>query len=424
MGIEAGTLQLHNTRGVKAGTPKTLYLLDEGSLVGTHSFRKFLDTARPQDRVIIAYDHRQHYAVEAGRIIEELEMAGVETIRMEKIMRQQDNPELLASIEKFRDSFGPRCSQNMIEGLKALAERFRVWEAPSREKRFDGIAEFYAVDPERSLAISPDNKSLMEINVAIRERLQKERVVGPDAYEAEILKGVRDLTDADKRLAANYRQGDVIRWGRAGTLGGRGHVSAGQYTPVVSVDAERNEVTVRIRDSFGEREVSLDPRTGQGEVYEAEKRSFAIGDKVQITRPWTLTRGDVIANRGVGVIRELDDAGKAVLELEGRRIVWNIADMPHVEYGYAMTSYSAQSLTVPRVAVHIDTEDSMIRSLVEKPLLYVGASRAGEDLAIFTDNRELLLDPQRSPILRQHDKPMALSSKEIEQESEIYARIA
>jgi len=137
-----------------------------------------------------------------------------------------------------------------------------------------------------------------------------------------------------------------------------------------------------------------------------------------------LTRSDVIANRAVGIIRELDDAGRAVLEIEGRRIVWDVADMPHVEYGYAMTSYSAKSLTVPRVAVHIDTEDSMIRSLVEKPLLYVGASRAAEDVAIFTDNRELLLDPQRSPILRQHDKPMALSPKEIEQESEIYARIA
>ena len=173
-------------------------------------------------------------------------------------MRQQDNPELLASIEKFRDSFGPHGSQNMIEGLRALAERFRVWEAPSRKKRFDGIAEFYAADPERSLAISPDNRSLKEINVAIRERLQKERVVGPDAYEAEILKGVRDLTDADKLLAANYRQGDVIRWGRAGTLGGRGHVSAGQYTPVISVDAERNEVTVRIHDS-DHKTVDIDP---------------------------------------------------------------------------------------------------------------------------------------------------------------------
>ena len=414
MGISATTLQMHNTRGADAAARKTLYLLDEGSLVGAPSFRKFAQSVRPQDRVIIAYDRRQHHSVEAGRIVEELEDAGVETIRLEKIVRQRDNPELLAVVEKFRDSFGPQGSNaNVIEGLKMLDDQNRIWQAPNRANRFDAIASWYAHDPEDALVVSPDNQSLEEINAAIRNKLQHLAKVQTDGYQAIVLKGLRGLTDADKRIAANYEPGNVIRWGKPGTLGGRGRVSAGQYTAVVAVDADRNEVTIRLADALGTRDVTFDPRTGQGEIYESVVRQFAVGDRIQITRPWTVKRGNVIANRAVGTITALKENGEAELQIDGQRLKWNIRDMPHADYGYAMTSYSAQSLTVSRVAVHVDTGDSRIRPLLEKALLYVGTSRGVDDVMVFTDDRETLFSPTESPILRQHDKPTALSHDEV-----------
>jgi DNA primase catalytic core len=418
MGVPASTLQLHNIRPVKPGTPKTLYLLDEGSLVGAPSFRKFVGSIRPQDRVVIAYDRRQHTSVEAGRVIEELETSGVDTIRLEKIVRQRENPELLAVIEKFRESFGHRGSLRMIEGLQMLDDQRRIWQAPNRPRRFDAIAEYYAYDPEDTVVVTPDNRSLEEINQAVRAKLQTKGMVQADACETVVLKGVRGLTDADKRLATNYEPGNVIRWGKAGTLGGRGRVVSGQYTTVLSVDADRNEITIRVADSLGQHDISFDPRSGQGEVYDSDVRAFAVGDKVRITRPWTIRRGDVVANGAVGTIRELTEDGKAQIEIDGRLVDWDMQAMPHAEYGYAMTSYTAQSLTVSRVAVHIDTGDSRIRSLIEKSLLYVGASRAASDVMVFTDDREVLLSPEESPILRQQDKPMALSSKEIEEEAQ------
>lgn len=419
MNVDAITLQMHNVRGVRPGTKKTLYMLDEGSLVGAASFRKFLDTVRPEDRVVIAYDHRQHHSVEAGRIVEELESAGVQTIRLEKIVRQRGNPELLKVIENFRDSFGHAGSEKMIAGLTMLEDQCRIWQAPNRQRRFEAIAQWYAHDHEDAIVVTPDNLSLDEISLAVRGKLQERGLVQQEFYRAVVLKAVRGLTEADKRLASNYEAGNVIRWGKAGTLGGRGRVSAGQYTPVASVDAQRNEVTIRVTDSFGERDVTFDPRTGQGEIYETAEREFAVGDKVRITRPWTIKRGDVIANGAIGTIRSLTPEGKAGLEIDGRLVDWNITEMPHAEHGYAMTSYMAQSLTVSRVAVHIDTGDSRVRPLIEKALLYVGTSRAAQDVMVFTDDREVLLSPDDSPIIRQHDKPMALSRKEIDREAEL-----
>ena len=88
--------------------------------------------------------------------------------------------------------------------------------------------------------------------------------------------------------------------------------------------------------------------------------------------------------------------------------------MPHVEYAYAMTSYSLQSKTSERTLLQIDTGDSRIRTLLDKPLLYVGASRGNRELLVFTDDKECLLG-EHSPVNRVALKPKALSREEIEE---------
>lgn len=91
--------------------------------------------------------------MEAGRIIEELEQAGVATLRLEKIVRQQNASELLEIIECFA------CGK-MTEGLKRLDKQARICEVPDRRERFRAIAVYYAASPENTLIVSPDNRSL------------------------------------------------------------------------------------------------------------------------------------------------------------------------------------------------------------------------------------------------------------------------
>ncbi|HZT35311.1 MAG TPA: hypothetical protein VFA15_05300, partial [Nitrososphaera sp.] len=63
-----------------------------------------------------------------------------------------------------------------------------------------------------------------------------------------------------------------------------------------------------------------------------------------------------------------------------------------------------QSKTSERTLLQIDTGDSRIRTLLDKPLLYVGASRGSRDLVIFTDDKECLLG-EHSPVNRLSMKP-------------------
>ena len=272
IGIRAETIQSHLLRGVAPDQAKRLYILDEGSLVGTRQFHEFSKTVRPQDRVVIAYDPRQHQSVEAGRIVEELEQAGVTTFRLEKIVRQRNAPELLAVVERFAEG-------QIREGLEMLDDQNRLWEVPDRRKRFAAMAGYYAEHPAGTLIVSPDNRSIQELNSAVRQALRERNLLGEDCYEARVLIALRDVRPADRKCAATYEPGNVIRWGKAVSRLG---VTSGEYSEVKSVDPESNMVTILVEGPKGQREVTYDPRHAWGvEIFETQKRRFALGDRVR-----------------------------------------------------------------------------------------------------------------------------------------------
>ena len=94
-------------------------------------------------------------------------------------------------------------------------------------------------------------------------------------------------------------------------------------------------------------------------------------------------------------------------------MTWDPNQNPHVDYAYAVTSYSVQFATSEKVAFHVDTGDSRIRQLLDKPFLYVSATRGKADVRVFTDDVERLLDPVNSPVQRVALKPNVLSPTEI-----------
>src|SRR5579875_1008334 len=285
IGMRSETLQSHLQSGVAKVTPKRLYILDEGSLVGTRQFHEFLQTVRAQDRVIIAYDPRQHQSVEAGRIVEELEQAGVAAFRLEKIVRQQNAPELLNVIECFARG-------RMIEGLTLLDDQNRIREFGDRKDRFSAIAREYAADPQKTLIVSPDNRSLAEINTSVRAELQMRGLLKPDAYEAQILVGRRDLRTEDRKVAATYNVDDVVRFGKRVSFLG---VASGDFGRVASRDAEANTVTLRLQTSGSE--VTYDPGRAFGvEIFTTANRWFSEGERVQLTRPWKPGKRTKVAN--------------------------------------------------------------------------------------------------------------------------------
>src|SRR5207245_5175890 len=100
-GIESSTLQRHLTRSEEPhDRQKRLYVLDESSLASTKQMNEFLHRLREDDRVLLVGDTRQHEAVEAGRPYQQLQEAGIETARLDEIMRQKE-PALREVVEQL-----------------------------------------------------------------------------------------------------------------------------------------------------------------------------------------------------------------------------------------------------------------------------------------------------------------------------------
>ena len=94
-GMEAETLQAHllakqQPESEDLFRPK-LFFVDESSLASSKQMHEFLRSLGPRDRVLLIGDIKQHQSVEAGRIFEELQDAGLGVARLEKIVRQKDD---------------------------------------------------------------------------------------------------------------------------------------------------------------------------------------------------------------------------------------------------------------------------------------------------------------------------------------------
>jgi hypothetical protein len=192
----------------------------------------------------------------------------------------------------------------------------------------------------------------------------------------------QDVTGADRQWAEQYAVGDVVRY----TTGSRTlELRAGEYANVVQVNPRDNQVTVTRRS--GER-VTYDPRRLHGvTVFRETDRTFARGDRIQFTAPY---RAQKIANRELATVESIRIDGDLRVRLDSRRAVgFNIAEHPHLDYGYAVTSHSSQGQTADRVLVHVDTE-RLGEQLVNRRLAYVAISRGRYDAHIYTNDRATL----------------------------------
>ena len=122
-GIEANTLQSFLARKQAEPASRRLYMLDESSLASTRQMRAFLEKIRPEDRVLVIGDTRQHQGVDAGRPFQQMQEAGMRTARLETIMRQKD-PELLRAVQHL-------ATNETEKGIALLAAQGRVTELPN-----------------------------------------------------------------------------------------------------------------------------------------------------------------------------------------------------------------------------------------------------------------------------------------------------
>jgi conjugative relaxase-like TrwC/TraI family protein len=374
-GMQTETLQRHLARGKQPDDGRwRLYIVDEASMVGTRQMHTFMERLNRYDRVLFVGDVRQHEAVEAGRPYAQLQEAGLRTARLDEILRQKD-PVLKETVERLAHG-------EVKEAIASLNQQGRVHEIKDRGERIGEVAREYARSPKGTLVISPDNESRREINGHIHRAMRESGQVKGADHRVPVLYARQELTGADRQHAQHYESGDVIRYTKGSKPLG---IQAGEYARVARVDGESNTLTITRKS--GE-ELSYDPRRLQGvTVYRETERTFAQGDRVQMTAPYHEQK---LANRELGTVEKIDNSGNLKLRMDsGREVEFNVWQMPHLDYGYAVTSHSSQGQTADRVLVHVDSSQAH-GELLNSRMAYVSVSRAQFDVQMYTNDAKTL----------------------------------
>jgi hypothetical protein len=115
----------------------------------------------------------------------------METARLDAIVRQRD-PALRAIVEQL--------ARGEVRGaVHQLDAQGRVHEITDREERLAAIAREYLRQPDRTLIVSPDNRSRLEINQVIHQARQTEGQVAAQERHVRVLVARREVTGADRQ---------------------------------------------------------------------------------------------------------------------------------------------------------------------------------------------------------------------------------
>jgi len=370
-GVKSTTLQRHLVKPEELNpSARHLYIIDESSLASTKQVNGFLKGLGQHDRVVMVGDVRQHQAVDAGTPYQQMQESGMQTARLDEIVRQKD-PALKQVVEQLSRG-------DVRQAIQSLSDQGRVHEIADRQERLKEIAHEYAVKPEGTLVVSPDNESRQQINLLVHREMQQRGNVSAQEQELKVLHPNQEMTAADRAWAGNYEQGQVVRYSKGSKALG---LEPGEYARVSAADRERNLITVERANGA---QVSYDPRRLQGvTLYREIERTFGEGERVQFTAP---SKELAVANRELGMLEKIDANGSVRIKMDsGHSVAFNVRQHPHLDYGYAMTSYSSQAQTADRVLVHVESERSA--GLVNNRMAYVAVSRGRYDAQIYTDDR-------------------------------------
>jgi conjugative relaxase-like TrwC/TraI family protein len=377
---EAGVLArtvaslLENPKPEKPG--KELWIIDESSLLATRQVNRLLHLAGELgvERIVFVGDERQHHAIEAGRPLFQMRQAGMTVASLTAIRRQRD-PALREAVELA-------AAGKIAESVAALSEQSRIREIPQATDRYRAIAEDYLASHgagQATLVVSPAIEERSELNRVIRELLVERGAVAREGIEMATLSNL-DLTRAQRAHARHYAVGDVIRFRRGSS---KLRIGSGSYATVETSDVKLN--ILRLKTQTGE---TVDYRPGRLrgiEVFRAEARTLATGDRIQFRAP---DRALGVANGQFATIVAIDAAHTRFRNDREREIAAANARLRHIDYGYASTSHAAQGATVDRVIVNVDTERGV--RLVNRRQFYVSLSRARHDARLYTDSAETL----------------------------------
>jgi conjugative relaxase-like TrwC/TraI family protein len=371
--------------------------VDEASLLGARQAEELIRVVEElrgrgvQAKLHLIGDSKQMQAISAGDLLRQVQELGVrgevDYTHMTEILRQRD-PELLEIARGLNREDRP-LAENAREALASLERQGRLVEIADPQELVRAARDRYLAEsrepsriPERAAAgerqqvllVAASNAERKELNCAIREA----RVLAGEIGEGRsypVLAPVRQGITVE-----GYRPGDTLLF--TGTRGEDGRMERwgarlNTEGRVTGIDRERN--LVQIEYSFHtkkkdgrelsrtvQKEFPAAELAGRTALYREEERQFAVGDRIVALK--NEAKLD-LQNGAMGTIRELDERGRALVDLGDRQIALDLTKYRQLDHAYAVTIHKSQGATVEHSIMFAAVRPERERMRGEEPEL-------------------------------------------------------
>lgn len=394
-------LNIFKRREIEAKYAKEIWVVDEGSQVGSRDMRRMMFLAdRLGARVVTIFDPHQLAAIDQGKPAIQMLDAGLKHVKLDEIYRQHD--------PRHRDAVGEVYNAAPGKALDLLAAEIRRVDDPT-ERLKAMVLEFRSRPQDvrdTSLLATATNQAKTFLNEGVRNILRDE---GKLANEVDRTVWSRlDASHMDQRDASFYKEGYVIRF-----VGGVRNTSIGRgdYFQVEGVDVKKNELKISRFDSEKQETLTWNPRTQAPAEEKAQEimapRETSLGKDEAIR--WTRNDRHLgLANGEKLKVMGVTDEATVVRKADGTLLQLDDANPAHKhwDHAYSTTFASAQGKTAWHSIVNVGSDQTASLSL--KTFL-VGISRHRETTQLFMDDP----DKVTSNVLKHlGDKTSALEARE------------
>ncbi|HIF5582097.1 TPA: MobF family relaxase [Vibrio parahaemolyticus] len=371
-----------------------LWIVDEASMVGTKLMHDLLQRASQVGaRVVLTGDVRQLASVEAGAAFRQLQAHGMETYRLEEIVRQTNrgtrDAVYLSLMKRASDALARlQESGSTIKELVHHKQNGRIDNVKSGEiRRQELVKDYMGLSPDertKSIILEPSREGRRSTNKLVRDALKREGALSEEIQTNQL--SPVDTTEAERRVVTSYQNGQIVRFARSFKREG---IKQGLYYEVVG--RESHDILLK---KFGSNEQS-EPIRFSPERYAAKniqlfnltKSGLAVGEKI-VWRDNDKTSGRL--NNDTAIVEKIESTNVTFRLSNGKLSEFDMSTMAnsHWDYGYAMTVHAAQGKTAQNVFVHAEANRD---ALLNTEQFYVQISRAKDRVYLYTNSKEGLI---------------------------------
>ncbi|MEQ4700876.1 MobF family relaxase [Providencia rettgeri] len=371
-----------------------LWVVDEASMIGTKLMRDLLQRASQVGaKVVLTGDIRQLASVEAGAAFRQLQAHGMETYRLEEIVRQTNRgtrDAVYLSLMKRASNALSRLQESgsTIKELVAHKKSGKIDHEKSGEaRRQELVTDYMALAPQeraKSIILEPSREGRRRTNELVRDALKKEGALGEELRTNQL--SPVDATEAERRMVTSYQNGQIVRFARSFKREG---IKKGLYYQVVGRD--NHDILLK---KFGANEqaelIRFSPERYAAkniQMFNLTESGLAVGEKI-VWRDNDKPTGRL--NNDTATVEKIEGTNVTFRLSNGKTGEFDMSKLAnsHWDHGYAMTVHAAQGKTAQNVFVHAETNRE---ALLNTEQFYVQISRAKDRVYLYTDSKEGLV---------------------------------